>query len=122
MVVFFGTVRERTKNAILKSYLLICIFMKENEPGVFYTDNKLTLGAFYGQTGNKPVNLSRFQTLPRGKDQTAFEGFQGHDCGPTQGWNGLQDLRKWKNQSPSVFNDNDNAVEPDQNYSGGTCQ
>ncbi len=41
----------------------------------------------------KPVHRSnesiRFQTLHHDQDQRAVQGYQGQDCRPTQGWNGL---------------------------------
>ncbi len=49
----------------------------------------------------------RFQTLHHSKDQRAVQVCQGHDCRPTQGWNGLQDHRQaawWQGDNSCVIN------------------
>ncbi|XP_072568325.1 E3 ubiquitin-protein ligase TRIM65-like isoform X2 [Paramormyrops kingsleyae] len=72
----------------------------QDKQGVFYTGNELTLGAFSTRylyirhLSIEAINLSRFQTLHHSQDQRAFQGCQGQDCGPTQGWIGLQDHRQ----------------------------
>ncbi len=40
------------------------------------------------------MQSSRFQTLHHGQDQRAVKGWQGQDCRPTQGCDGLQDHRQ----------------------------
>ncbi len=83
-----------------------------------------------------------------GQDQRAVQGCQGHDCRPTQDWNGLQDHRQaawWEGDnswcdylkmdetlnylSISVqdltswsLNDHENGEESAQNYTRGSCQ